>query len=58
MAVYMTVVTVLCSFLGIGSYSTDYEVFSDIVYSDASERNVLDVYIPKEAFNTLLFYFS
>lgn len=51
MAVYMTVVTVLCSFLGIGAYSTDYEVFSDIVYSDASERNVLDVYIPKVAYD-------
>lgn len=50
MAVYMTVVTVIGSFLGIGSYSTDYEVFSDIVYSDASERNILDVYIPEAAY--------
>lgn len=50
MAVFMTVVTVLGSFLGFGSYSTDYEVYSDIVYSGASERNVLDVYIPKAAY--------
>lgn len=50
MAVYITVITVLGSFLGIGGYSTDYEVFTDIVYSDASERNVLDIYIPKAAY--------
>ena len=51
MAFYMTVITVLGSLLGIGAYSTDYEVFSDIVYSDASERNVLDLYIPAAAYN-------
>ncbi len=51
MAVFMTAVTVLCSFFGIGGYSTDYEVFSDIVYSDASERNVLDLYIPAAAYD-------
>lgn len=51
MAVYMTVVTILGSLLGFGSYSTDYEVFSDIVYSEASERNILDVYIPKAAYD-------
>lgn len=51
MALYMTVVTVLCSFFGIGGYSTDYEVFSDVVYSDASERNVLDLYIPAAAYD-------
>ena len=50
LAVYMTVITVLGSLLGIGGYSTDYEVFSDVVYSDASERNVLDIYIPKAAY--------
>ena len=50
MAVYMTVITMLGSMLGIGGYSTDYEVYSDIVYSEASERNVLDLYIPKAAY--------
>ncbi len=50
MAFWMTLVTVIGSFLGIGSYSTDYEVYSDIVYSEASERNVLDVYIPQAAY--------
>ena len=50
MAVYMTVVTVLGSLLGLGGYNTDYEVYSDIVYSDAGERNVLDLYIPKAAY--------
>ena len=49
-AIYMTAVTVLGSLLGIGHYSTDYEVFTDIVYSDASERNVLDLYIPSAAY--------
>ena len=51
MAVYMTVVTVLGSLLGFGGYSTDYEVFTDVVYSDASERNVLDLYVPKAAYD-------
>lgn len=51
MALYMMVVTVLCSFFGIGGYSTDYEVFTDVVYSEASERNVLDVYIPAAAYD-------
>lgn len=50
LAVYMTIITVLGSLLGIGGYSTDYEVFTDLVYSDASERNILDVYIPKAAY--------
>lgn len=50
MAVYMTLVTVLGSLLGIGGYSTDYEVYSDIVYSTESERNILDVYIPSAAY--------
>lgn len=50
MAFYMTIITILGSLLGIGGYSTDYEVFSDVVYSDASERNVLDIYIPKAAY--------
>ena len=50
LAIYMTIVTVLGSMLGAGPYSTDYEVFSDVVYSDASERNVLDVYLPKAAY--------
>ena len=50
MALYMTAVTVLGSLLGFGSYSTDYEVFTDIVYSEASERNVLDLYIPRAAY--------
>ena len=50
LAVYMTLVTVLGSLLGLGAYSTDYEVFTDIVYSDASERNVLDLYIPAAAY--------
>ena len=52
MALYMTALTVICSFLGIGSYSTDYEVCSDIVYSTASERNVLDLYIPHTAYES------
>ncbi|MBQ6067635.1 MAG: alpha/beta hydrolase [Clostridia bacterium] len=51
MAFYMTVITVLGSLLGIGAYNTDYEVFSDIAYSDASERNVLDLYIPAAAYD-------
>ena len=51
LAVYMTIITVLGSLLGVGGYSTDYEVFTDLVYSDASERNVLDVYIPKAAYD-------
>lgn len=51
LAVYMTIVTVLGSFLGLGGYNTDYEVFSDIVYSKASERNVLDLYIPRAAYS-------
>lgn len=50
MAFYMTVVTVLGSLLGIGSYSTDYTVYSDIVYSEASERNIMDMYIPAAAY--------
>ncbi len=51
LAVYMTAVTVISSFLGLGAYSTDYEVYKDIVYSEASERNILDIYIPKAAFS-------
>ncbi len=51
LAFYMTLVTVLGSLLGIGGYSRDYEVFTDIVYSDASVRNVLDLYIPKAAYD-------
>lgn len=50
MAFYMTVVTVVASLLGIGSYSRDFEVFKDLVYSEASERNVLDIYIPEAAY--------
>ena len=50
LAFCMTIVTILGSLLGIGSNSTDYEVYSDIVYSTASERNVLDLYIPREAY--------
>lgn len=50
LAIYMTMVTVLGSMLGIGNYSTDYEVYSDIVYSEASERNILDIYIPQAAY--------
>ncbi len=50
LAIYMTLVTVLGSTLGFGSYSTDYEVYSDIVYSEASARNVLDLYIPRAAY--------
>lgn len=50
MAVYMTVITVLGSIFGIGGYSRDYEVFTDIVYSESSERNILDIYIPKAAY--------
>lgn len=50
MAIYMTMVTIIGAFLGIGSYSTDYKVYSDIVYSTESERNVLDVYIPQAAY--------
>ena len=50
MAVYMTIVITLGSFFGIGGYSKNYEVFSDIVYSDKSERNILDVYIPQAAY--------
>lgn len=50
LAVYMTVVTVIASFFGIGSYSTDYKVYTDIVYSTASERNKLDLYIPDAAY--------
>ncbi len=50
LALYMTIVTVFGSLFGIGSYRTDYKVFSDVVYSDASERNVLDLYIPQAAY--------
>ncbi len=50
LALYITIVTVLGSILGIGSYSTDYKVFSDVAYSDASERNVMDIYIPQAAY--------
>ena len=50
LALYMTVVTLLGSVLGICGYSRDYEVLSDIVYSEASERNVMDLYIPKAAY--------
>ncbi len=51
LAVYMTLITLLGSALGIGPYKRDFKVYSDIVYSSASERNVLDVYIPQEAYN-------
>lgn len=51
LAFYMTLVTLLGSLLGIGGFSRDYEVISDIVYSDASERNVLDLYIPQAAYD-------
>lgn len=50
-AIYMTMVTVIGSFLGIGSYSTDYEVFSDIAYGDAGEANLIDIYIPQAAYD-------
>ncbi len=51
LALYMTIVTVLGSLLGIGAYSTDYTVYTDVVYSDASERNILDIYIPQAAYD-------
>lgn len=51
LAFYMTLVTLLGSLLGIGGYSIDYEVYRDIAYSDASERNVLDLYIPQAAYD-------
>lgn len=50
LAFIMTIVTALGSFFGIGAYSTDYTVYSDVVYSDASERNILDIYIPQAAY--------
>ncbi len=50
LAFYMTLITLFGSLLGIGGFSRDYEVIADIVYSDASERNVLDLYIPKAAY--------
>lgn len=50
-AIYMTAVTVLGSFLGIGSYSTDYKVYSDIAYGDAGEVNLIDIYIPQAAYD-------
>ncbi len=49
-AIYMTVVTFIGSLLGIGSYSTDYTVYKDVVYSEASERNKMDIYIPAAAY--------
>lgn len=50
MAIYMTMVITVSTLLGIGPYSTDYKVYSDIVYSTKSERNVLDLYIPEAAY--------
>lgn len=50
LAFYMTLVIVFGSLFGVGHYSTDYKVYSDIVYSTASERNVLDIYIPQAAY--------
>lgn len=49
LAIYMTLVTVISSILGIGSYSTDYTAYKDIAYSKASSRNVMDIYIPDVA---------
>lgn len=51
LAIYMTMITVIGSFLGIGSYSTDYKVFSNVAYSDAGEENLIDIYIPQAAYN-------
>lgn len=51
LALYMTIITILGSLLGVGSYSTDYKVYSDVVYSEARERNILDIYIPQTAYD-------
>lgn len=50
LAFYMTLVTVICSTFGIGGYSRDYKVYKDIKYSDASPRNVMNIYIPEAAY--------
>ena len=46
--IVLAIVTFVSStFLGV---SPKYEVFSNIAYSDASERNVMDIYVPAEAY--------
>ena len=46
--IVLAIVTFVSStFLGV---APKYEVFSNIAYSDASERNVMDIYVPAEAY--------
>ncbi len=46
--IILTILTFVSStFLGV---TPKYEVFSDIAYSTASERNVMDIYVPAEAY--------
>lgn len=51
LTLFVTIVTFLSSVTGIGGYNTDYEVYTDIRYSDSCVRDILDLYIPDAAYD-------
>lgn len=49
------IITFIASLLGIGGAAKpelkNCDIFKDVVYSEVSERNIMDIYIPAEAYN-------